>query len=1530
MTGPDGFDEQRHERPDAPAPPSESGITSTPVALPERGVPTHRLRGREELIGKLTRAVREHVARPGHVPGVWVLSGLGGSGKTTAALEVAHQLSEEGPMARVWWVSADDAKGLSGALHAVAFDAGAGTGEFGRGHEADVLWRQLEKLREPWLLVLDNVNDPELLAAEKRPLHHGVGWLHPPRRLPGAVLVTSRWSGWPELADWTTELPVDVLDDEDGAQVLLDLAPEAGGRAEARLLAERLGGLPLALDLSGTFLKQAARGWPRVKGPRTFADYRRSLDERLGGRVADRASAPDELERDLTRITATWELSLDLLKEQENHAAEPLMLLLAAFGASPIPHQRLLDPEVITQSELFASCRPSRPELGRALTELTGHRFVHEESGGVGAEDDDTDGHLAIHPLVRLSMRFRREFTVGIRQLCDLVVALLRKALDGMDPAAPAHWPRWQDIAPHCAAPLDLLVPGMPESAVVEATDAALRAGLYRYYIGLYSDARRELQAVADVRREHLGADHPDTLVARLALALALRDEGRLHEAESEYDSLVRACEGTLPADHPHTQTARSGRARVLRELGRYAEAERELRVVLRIRKSAEPPDRRAVLRTRHDLATIWHKRDALSEAIAELGEIWETNRALFGDGDEISLACGISLARALRDAGRTEDAARVCSTVVTEIAKYRDPEHPDTLLVAHEFARIHRDQHHLTAAEAELKRIWILNRERYGDEHPDTVANRHELATVLHLLGRLQDAAQHFEAVLEINSRRFGDDHPNVRMCRDNLELVRADLAERAAEGTPREARVTEGAHTVAETLPEDAEPTAQDAAHSARAAAGPQADTGPDLAHLPLAEALAHAPSASDPANRRILERITRPRLSQGGNEPGGGGGYSTGSREPRRSAGRPGITYRIQGRRGQRETSEETPSVLPAPLRERNSFRALAMGTEDRDMVAELRAQQRGNRVRMLSALLEELRTQGGTVEPFGPVAHVRDLIHEAARVAPKTTDDLLMDPAVGRWFSRVLGVAGQRRTGGNLPLWAGRGHLYAIAAAAALRAGLSFTCRIPVHRGLAVLPTLGVADLGPTAAQVAVVGGAAGQATVRTAAAEVSLPGQFHNAAPGWYPLRRATGGGAGGPLTISLDDIHPFRRTGEPESPARLSEEHAARWADLIDEAGRILLRTSRRHAEASGVALTAITPSPAVEGALMASLSSSDAFGGAVLSEPQDAVELAGTLTHEFRHMKLNAVLDLVDLYDDRDDGALHYAPWRDVPRPFEGLFQGVYAFFGVAEYWQRLAVTAHGPELRRAQFELAYWRAQVWDTYLVLRDSSRWTDFGARFVALMGTSCGLWRRKHVPGDIAALAAEAVVDHRVRWRLHHLRPDPGEVAGLTDSRIHGAARPWRQRTGSVLCPDPAAQGLAVGMARIRRFAVDPNRARGGVPGQHSDVVDPAAPESADTVRLIGDITGARCLSVAEVTADPSRHDAWVSLALALRRMDSEVETRGAARALVHRPELVRAVYLSVRARAETAPDPVALAAWIDAPGAGDPPPVYRP
>ncbi|MER6529923.1 ATP-binding protein [Streptomyces sp. NPDC001508] len=136
---------------------------SMPLAVPQRRVAPERLRGREELVAELTGALRRRAEGDPGMSDVWLLSGMGGCGKTTVALETVHRLA--GSSIQVWWVSGADGEGLSGALRAVAFAAGATAADFAGAHPADVLWKQLNALTSPWLLVLDNVDDPAALAA---------------------------------------------------------------------------------------------------------------------------------------------------------------------------------------------------------------------------------------------------------------------------------------------------------------------------------------------------------------------------------------------------------------------------------------------------------------------------------------------------------------------------------------------------------------------------------------------------------------------------------------------------------------------------------------------------------------------------------------------------------------------------------------------------------------------------------------------------------------------------------------------------------------------------------------------------------------------------------------------------------------------------------------------------------------------------------------------------------------------------------------------------------------------------------------------------------------------------------------------------------------------------------------------------------------------------------------------------------------------------------------------------------------------
>lgn len=194
---------------------------------------------------------------------IHLLHGMGGSGKTAVAYTLFQESVGNGRIGL--WVNASDRMTLRAGMLAVAADRGAETGELVAAHSgqraaADLVWHYLDHSAQPWLLVIDNADDPAILDEG--------GWL---RASPmGTVLVTSRHATSP-LWRSAVRHKIDVLPLEDAAQVLCDFAPDAGSHREAEQVARTLGCLPLALTLAGSYLAhQLLESW-------TMSEY----DERL-------------------------------------------------------------------------------------------------------------------------------------------------------------------------------------------------------------------------------------------------------------------------------------------------------------------------------------------------------------------------------------------------------------------------------------------------------------------------------------------------------------------------------------------------------------------------------------------------------------------------------------------------------------------------------------------------------------------------------------------------------------------------------------------------------------------------------------------------------------------------------------------------------------------------------------------------------------------------------------------------------------------------------------------------------------------------------------------------------------------------------------------------------------------------------------------------------------------------------------------------------------------------------------------------
>ncbi|MGW4669628.1 HEXXH motif domain-containing protein [Streptomyces sp. NPDC004324] len=532
--------------------------------------------------------------------------------------------------------------------------------------------------------------------------------------------------------------------------------------------------------------------------------------------------------------------------------------------------------------------------------------------------------------------------------------------------------------------------------------------------------------------------------------------------------------------------------------------------------------------------------------------------------------------------------------------------------------------------------------------------------------------------------------------------------------------------------------------------------------------------------------------------------------------------------------------------------------------------LRGSERSWRLLVVRALLDAAAT--APPGPLPPPAEGWRLLcraRAASGQARRAVEELLGYPAVGVWASHTL-----RRLRGtaadDAPLWVDTGHLHAVAAAAAIRAGLEFRAGIPVRHGWAVLPTLGAMRVpGPADWGVTEVSASAG---------DVRIAGRRPEG-PDWHPVTELRAAGC----TLLLDDTDPYgdlRKPGpvEPVAPA-------AEWQRLFAPAWDILRRTDAEGARALAGGLVSVVPRPRAERFRPHSASSGDAFGAALASAPDDAEQFASTLVHEFQHNKLSAFMHLFTLYDDRDD-RLHYAPWRDDPRPLGGLLQGVYAFFGVTAFWRRRVHLL-------GQFEFALWRAQTAHALRAVGSADGLNERGRRLVAELTRRVEPWLDEPVDVRARGAAAVAVADHRASWRAHHLRPAAETV------RAHAAA--WSRGEPLPPAPDPAtvpgspSRGFDTRAVLLRWLLADPAgfAALRDAPGA---VVTGALPEDVALVegRTEEALDGFRARVVRG--GDP---DAWVGLGLAARARADR-----AGEGLLARPELAMALHTALDGRAD--------------------------
>jgi HEXXH motif-containing protein len=420
--------------------------------------------------------------------------------------------------------------------------------------------------------------------------------------------------------------------------------------------------------------------------------------------------------------------------------------------------------------------------------------------------------------------------------------------------------------------------------------------------------------------------------------------------------------------------------------------------------------------------------------------------------------------------------------------------------------------------------------------------------------------------------------------------------------------------------------------------------------------------------------------------------------------------------------------------------DAFQALAAGGGGSGALRELAAAQYSKHVLLLRGVLGSAERAGHGQASLARAGYA--LLADVQRHDPGAFDVVIRHPSVGAWALRTLrGLRSGPALPAAEPAW-----LCAVAAAAAIRAGLPAEIEVSVLRGAVLLPSLGAAEV---PGDMAMVRTAAKYAEVVSAGRRVQIPADPHQGAPGWSALRRLRAGS----VEVLIDDLDPFRMPGTTDVAPRQAPAEVRMWDSAFQETWSLLERHHPGVAGEAAAAIRVIVPL-AMPRRGQVSSSSVENFGAVALSPPPDPRTFAVTLAHEVQHLKLSALVDIVPLTLP-DDGRCFYAPWREDPRPVSGLLQGAYAHLGVSGFWRRQRHLDDGPAGLRAHAEFARWRAAAARVVDTLRSSGQLTPAGLDFAAGMARTLRSWQDEPVPGEAQALAREEAEQHLASWRSAH-------------------------------------------------------------------------------------------------------------------------------------------------------------------------------
>ncbi len=657
-------------------------------------------------------------------------------GKTQTAVEYAYRYYQQ-PSGYDWvlWVNASSLT-LAGSFGAIATDLALPNHQENKLDENIAAVKHWLATHDRWLLIFDNVDDPDVVQPFLPNAPHG------------RILITSRLPRLEKLGVGRA-IALDTLAPEEAHTFLQrrtqrDSLDSAEQKA-LETLAQELGYLPLALEQAAAYVqaKQVS-----------FATYLRAYQQRrlqvLEKEQPQVGNYPDS-------VATTWSINFEAVQASSPAAAD--VLRLSAFLAPDnIPYEILILGKAHLGVNLWNQFHSSGRKPAQAGSKFPGLKIsfyfnrlrflakkwtsmqrvlsgVERISLEVASDEVAEDETIVLELLAKLTRYSLIRLETENR--CYSIHRLVQEAFrDSLTPAQRHQWLDRAVNALNAAFPdpefqnwgwCDRLVEqvqAINHEQAMETLDLARllnQTGYFLYEQGRYGEAEPLCTQALEITRSQLGSNHPDIAQSLNNLASLYDAQGRYGSAEPLYTQALKIWRSQLEPNHPLIATSLNNLAELYRAQGRYGEAEPLYTQALEITRSQLGPDHPDTATTLSGLAELYCAQGRYGEAEPLYTQALEITRSQLG-ADHPNTATSLNNLALLYDTqGRYEEAEPLYTQALEIWRSQLGADHPNTAITLSGLAALYDAQGRYGEAEPLLLQALSIQSNQLGESHPNT-----------------------------------------------------------------------------------------------------------------------------------------------------------------------------------------------------------------------------------------------------------------------------------------------------------------------------------------------------------------------------------------------------------------------------------------------------------------------------------------------------------------------------------------------------------------------------------------------------------------------------------------------------------------------------------------------------------------------------------------------------------------------------------------------------------------------------------------